>query len=786
VANAANSANIGPYALRVQADGLFNANDVAQRLVNMRLSEAQTLRAVWGPTAYVPTKTQEDYYDAPAVGTRPGSRTAPVGGSRLTVLSAGLQALDHTIPYYGFKQHGIFHAVMASGREILLLHTGDELWEWRGWARNWRRIIATPSGSHGITGNLPDKSQSDFPTQFVFTGNGIAIVPQQGRAYFYDGHYIAPLGFASLPASPTARGPSSSGASFSATEGTVNDVGYAHSSADRRALFDNEYQVEELDHTSMTDGFGDCRLGTITVLPVTVPTDLESAATGWVNAGEWRCAAQYVDRWGNLSAMSTPSSAVTIDVCPSVVAASAYVVATGTPDSPVAKRVLPSRKRVQIKWEGISTGPDHCIGRRLYRTKDTQNTGDTALYYLSQNALSVPEYATLPDNVVTQFPDNIPDTWLGDEAVHYLAVPEFRLATMALGRLWIGNLKDAPATTRPSEPGFWGTFKKGFDLTPDPTSEITALVGVPEGLLVCTATSTFLVTSSDDGQAFKHVPVSKTIGCAAPGSAVTMPAGGTIFLGRDGFYLYQDGALQFVSPELRRTMKRLTFTRLRQAVGAYDARSREYRCWVSLDGNEHNNQCFVYGPTPGGQRGWRERTDIVADSVCVTRDHRRYMLVGGHLPEDAGRSGVYLLDHDASPDVPSVPAVRDREALVETGWLEASDSDKAKTSYVVYLWLRETENTSLTIEVLRNWREEVVDVATVVRYSEKDIPDFWATTKLGAGTWRDKRPFWTRAAIHVPSAESVKFRIRGTGGWEFVGIQIKMAPRYYGGAQLTP
>ena len=162
------------------------------------------------------------------------------------------------------------------------------------------------------------------------------------------------------------------------------------------------------------------------------------------------------------------------------------------------------------------------------------------------------------------------------------------------------------------------------------------------------------------------------------------------------------------------------------------------------------------------------------------------MLVGGHLPGDVGRSGVYLLDHDASPDVPSVPAVKDREALVETGWLEAADSDKAKTSYVVYLWLRETENTALTIEVLRNWREEVVDVATVARYSEKDIPDFWATTKLGAGTWRDKRPFWTRAAIHVPSAESVKFRIRGTGGWEFVGIQIKMAPRYYGGAQVTP
>jgi hypothetical protein len=32
----------------------------------------------------------------------------------------------------------------------------------------------------------------------------------------------------------------------------------------------------------------------------------------------------------------------------------------------------------------------------------------------------------------------------------------------------------------------------------------------------------------------------------------------------------------------------------------------------------------------------------------------------------------------------------------------------------------------------------------------------------------------------------VKFRIRGTGTWEFVGLQVKMSPRYYGGAQLSP
>jgi len=177
---------------------------------------------------------------------------------------------------------------------------------------------------------------------------------------------------------------------------------------------------------------------------------------------------------------------------------------------------------------------------------------------------------------------------------------------------------------------------------------------------------------------------------------------------------------------------------------------------------------------------------MMADSVCVTRDHRQYTLVGGRLVGDGGYGGVYLLDHAASPDIQALGLVKNRRALVETAWLEATDSDKAKTSYVVYLWLRETESTSVAIDVLKNWREEVIETNTTKRYSEKDVPDFWATAKFGSGTWRDKRPFWTRAAIHVPSAESVKFRIRGTGAWEFVGLQVKMAPRYYGGAQVTP
>tara|TARA_R110002020_G_scaffold152028_2_gene329488 strand:- start:158 stop:2536 length:2379 start_codon:yes stop_codon:yes gene_type:complete len=792
VANPAKTVTLGPFVLRAQADGLFNANDIAQRVENMYLLEESTLHSIWGPTAYVPIRAGDD------AGTRPTSKTQPVG-------MGGGDPISNSTPRYGFTQHGIFHCLLRQGaRDVLLLHTGDELWEFIGWNRRWRRIISDPAGGYGTQGELPDSYVADFPTQFEATGNGVVIVPQDGRAYFYDGECIAPLGFTEIPPPPLGRGPDSTEGNLNEDHYTgINDRGYAHRSSTRTSIIriggKNEVndQISRDSDTSMSRGFGQCRIGTITTMPVSDPEKLKTANTGWVENGEWRCAVQYVDKWGNLSPMSPPSNSVTIDQMPSLRRVNNFFAEKGvsggdnkkkkkddveTSSEKMVHPAAPEKVRFQLQWSGISTGPAHCLGRMLYRTKDSKNTGDNSLYMLTQDALATSTgFATLPDNVVTMYPDNIPDTWLGTKAQKIVPVPRFRLARMALGRLWIGNFEDAPGTIRPSEPGYWGTFLSGLDITPDPQGEITGMWPVKDGLLVCTATSSFIVRASDDGKGFRHSPLSATIGCAAPNSMSTLPDGTVLWLSYEGFYSYNGTELTFASPQLRRTFKRATVNRLVQAVAAYDPRSREYRCWLSLDGNRRNATCFTFD-----KNGWRTRTEMVADSVCVTRDHRQYTLVGGGLVGDGGHGGVYLLDHAASPDIQALGHVKNREALVETAWLEATDSDKAKTSYVVYLWLRETESTSVTIEVLKNWREEVIETNTTKRYSEKDIPDFWASTKFGSGTWRDKRPFWTRAAVHVPSAESVKFRIRGIGAWEFVGLQVKMAPRYYGGAQVTP
>ena len=88
---------------------------------------------------------------------------------------------------------------------------------------------------------------------------------------------------------------------------------------------------------------------------------------------------------------------------------------------------------------------------------------------------------------------------------------------------------------------------------------------------------------------------------------------------------------------------------------------------------------------------------------------------------------------------------------------------------------------------MRDWRNTVIETTTAKRYSGDDIPKFWSETPLGStDKWQKKRPYWTRAAVYVPSAEVFKFRIKGVGPWEFVGVQIAESPRYAGGARIPP
>lgn len=778
-------ASLGPYIIRIQSGRLLASNDIASEVVNLALQPEGTLRSVVGPVALVDNQTvvqtlttgagtDNDPFVTTTVVTEPETVTRPHSSTFFPYQSVGPEIV------YPHNMHGVFHATLQQGdRDVLLLHAGRELWEFTGWNGAWKRLIADTKPTFGIAAELLNTNQPQFPTQFEATGNGIVIVPQEGRAYYYDGFTIAPLGFSEVPGPPQPKGPSNSRITASDRGVGMNDEGYAHDGTP----FDttrNNYEV------GMTKGFGGGRVGTISALTFDASVFnnggnvADAYNAGWLQRGEYRCKTQYVDVFGNISAMSPPSSPLELAFQPSVIPKPG----SGT------EIVNGDLMRKQIAWTNINRGPDHCIGRNLYRTKDLIGSGDLKYYRHTQNTQGLlSDFATLPDNVTEVYPDNIPDSFLVREAIEVVPVPTFRLCRMCFGRLWIANMEGAPGMVRPSMPGRYGTFPAGQQIYPDPSGgEITGLCSANNGLLVFSRSSTFVITPS--GDAFTSTVLSSQVGCEAPSSIATLTDGTVVWLGRDGFYAYDGSKISYISQDLREEFKKLTRARMKQAVGCYDVTTQEYRCWVSINGDKTNTLCFVYDGT-----GWRSRTDVVASSVCLTDDHRKYMIIAGQVGGETwtsnrdGRKGVYALDLAPNADDAELIGVIDkREAMLETSWMQANQSLERSTAKVVNLWLRETEDAQIEVEVLRDWRNTTIETAKTIKYSGADAPAFYNTTRLNTpgAKFVKRRPYWTRVQVYVSSSETFKFRIKGKGDWEFIGLQVEASPRNYGGAQVPP
>ena len=805
MANLKNEKGQGPIFLRQQAGALILSNELAQEILNMYPTEEGTIRSTWGPAAYVPLKKSITSGSSPDPETPEDRRERKKEGKEGTIVAAGerppsvdnIAALGRgTIPVnaenciYGKTQHGIFHAHLhTTERSILLLHTGDELWEFRGWKRNWRKLLSPTAGVHGIKYTLYDDTLPRFPTQFENTGNGIVIVPQEGRSFFYDGHTIAPLGFTEMPTAPLGRGPGSSNdgtrnvnaaagktkvSDFSAG---VNNINYAHSGMHMSYDGDNA--------SGMTHGFGKCRVGTVNPYV----TDVEDAkfSAGLLEQGEWRCRVQFMDKFGNMSALSEPSDPIIFDRqgAETRIASNVPYVdrQNGDDFTELENSVSVNNLKLQIAWVGVPTGPDHCIGRIVYRTKDLINSGTAKYFELPLNTSpTFSGFATLPDNVSTIYPDNVSDNFLGVEALDTVPVPLFRLCRVAYGRLFVANMLSDETKIQYSRPGQWGTFERKAVIRPDSTGgQITGLWRSSSGLLAFSELGTFLIQSSDDGMSFRSVPVSHEVGCSAPNSLQTLTDGSVIWMSHLGFFTFDGQAIKKVSSPLNKLFKRLTKSRMLQAVSAFDVQTNEYRCWVSIDGSTENNLCLIFDG-----KGWRTRNDVQPRDVCVTQDHRAYMLAAGSVTGDRGHSGVYLLDHAGNRLDQSLKTLTDeREAVIETSWLQSPESIAKKSNHHIYLWFRESEKDKISIEVMRDWSEKVIETVEVFRYSRIEESAFWGESVLGGGgEFKDRRPYWSRAQIYLPSSETYKFRIRGTGFWEFVGISFDESPRFFGGAQL--
>ncbi len=763
----------GPVAQRHQNDGFFAPDEAAAKIQNMVLTAEGSLRTIVGPLEYDPTL-------------RDGTSGA---------------IINYKTPF-----DGVCHCLLGGGERDVLLVVGSlkpssassyiyGVWEHRGWSKDWRLLIGDDaSAEYRMSLEAADKPQ--FQTQFTVTPNGVVITIQERRSLFYDGYTVANLGYAQAPGALTGLGPKSdldhaddaAGAGNKGYVDVPNSRGYAYSSINP-------------DKSINTNGltWGNNRLGFINRTAISNQADAHSVFAqdintmgGVLEAGEWRAKVQWVDRWGNLSPLSTRSNPVSCSRQENVTAGRDK---RGNEDA--------ARMKFAIAWTDIATGPDGTVGRILYRTRDQLNSGVPTYFQLPGYATEASTtFATIEDNHCSLYPDNIPDSWLILPATEVDPVPQFRLSALALGRLWVANYGDGVGrgAIRASMPGRWGTFKENdVEIYPDAQgSEVTALHAIAGGLLVFTAESSFLITVNDDGKGFRAATLSSSVGCVGPNAIATMAGGVTAWLSRNGVFTWNGDKLEEISAPIRRRIKRLNTTWISRSSAAVDKETGEFRIWVPEDGSRENNLCLVYDAV-----GWRERNDVKAYSVCTTRDNRQLMLALGKASastssgEATEHASLWVLDREAST---GKRIVEENSAVLETHWLRARRSNRKASPYEVTIWLREAGDgdDSITIDIMRDWRNTpLIHTETrKMRFTSEDPPLRWNNAKLAGAeynkytrkeenhTWRERRAYWTKINVVVPSCEVFKIRLTGRGDWEYIAMEYSETDRNFGKSKV--
>ena len=160
-------------------------------------------------------------------------------------------------------------------------------------------------------------------------------------------------------------------------------------------------------------------------------------------------------------------------------------------------------------------------------------------------------------------------------------MPVFRLAEVFDGRLWIARTDAEPNMFRAALPGLYGTLPKDKDkFYADYSGEgITGMHAVAEGMLVFTETAVFMVYPNIGTSGYQTRTLRKGSGCVAPNSIATLTNGMTVWLGREGFYAYQNGKVTGeISGEIKEdTIKLINHGHRARACAAVDTSMSEYR-----------------------------------------------------------------------------------------------------------------------------------------------------------------------------------------------------------------
>lgn len=616
--------------------------------------------------------------------------------------------------------YGVFHAGLLGGKApTLVVRAGTKLYRHAGWYRCWEVIY------EGLT----DEGRAGYPD--IFTVVNDTIVWTNGidppLVISYDG-MVVPLGFSTRPGQVEVVGPQQP---VNPKKNYRNSAGYSWPG----------------------------RVGSV--------GDVVDTHEGSMLAGRWRYARAWEDVHGNISELSPLSAEVALSaqrtdpVVEKVVKVDASSVVVWIEDAVDLTTKLDDLPR-QFVVKATGDAPEHAVATRLYRTPDMNRFPATPrlLERIEGTAPFV-------------YPDNIPDSRLGDPAKNYSKVPRFSLMTSHAGSLVVA---DGPEVIR-SEVGFPGTLLSDTVVTPDADGAVvTGLVSHAGRLLAFTERTVCDITDPRS----PPVVMSRGVGCVAPRSIQGLPTGHLVWLSRDGFYAWTPGGpIQRISDPIHRLTKtQLAKGSLSNAVSVIDPESREYRCAVPSAGEFNNDLLLCYD----GQ-GWSEiRLGVTISDMCVTDDPRYLVLFAGArevtkplasfgqgLTLDEGGSfqlqvtektydeyDIFVMGHEtANYEEPA------REYVYESAWFRADDTAITPINVPeLFLGMVDEVDTSFDIYIYSNGSYEPdEDSPRKCKSIGVLAQDLIGDLELGAGKTKARRLFWRRVSVGLENVNTWSFKI---------------------------
>jgi len=569
-----------------------------------------------------------------------------------------------------------------------------------------------------------------YPAQIETFGNRMYFTfADGGAAWVWDGHRLRPVGFTTTPCAPDAEGPERNGTGV----GDANNGGFSVRG----------------------------RVGSID--PNRVASDGSDIVTvGGLLDAEFQYAVVYENVDGGYSATSPLGGSVRQES------------EAADPANGGTRKQL---RRFRVK--DIPQGPVETVARILLRTfnlYDLPSFSEGELRFLHR----------IPNNIATEYVDDIPDGELGAKWEPRQSMPQgFYFIRGFGGSLWYVRTNAYPYRVWWSEQtSLFGPVAESIldghfiDVFPG-TGAITATVSA---FLEYTSDPVLLVYKNEAvhyiGGRYPDWQVGtihKKAGCAGPNLVQVAPDNSVVWYGSNTFWLMNtNGEVIDIGKSIRKRLQKINHIRSRFGHSWINRETNELVYILPDEDSAVPNQQFVWDYL---NKGWRLKSGLIVTGGAISIPELNVVLVGGVLNKTRTVSdqGCFVLNRG----YPGYQAPN-RTSTYRSGWNNfGGGGPQLHSSYrtnQAILTAQESSSGTVSISVFKDWNFDtsVGSTASIVAYNPESASDtpFFGTALYDTDLYRTERVYGDKLAIDLPSQSVQSISITTSNFFQLYNIDM--------------